>query len=105
MKVIVFKEEGSWVATALEHYIVGHGETLETLLSNLSFAIAGEMVLRHERPDLQSFDEIMPAPDMYWQYFDKGEPVALKLPWVKDVGGNEIELPEMEFRTLAPIAV
>ena len=73
LKVLLFQEEGSWIAMVLEYYIVAQGDTIEEAIHDLSRLTCGEMIMRN-RGTMQPLDDIPKAPHMFWEWYGRATP-------------------------------
>src|SRR5579863_7373751 len=70
IRVIVFQDEGLWVAQCLEYDICAQAADLDTLMSRLEVVIKAELkesLERHREP----FGGIEPAPDRFQRMWDR----------------------------------
>lgn len=67
LRVIVFQDEGFYVAQCLEHDIVAQADDIESVIDRLELTIEAEMAMR----ETQSLESIPPAPPYYQDLWNK----------------------------------
>ena len=74
-----FPDRTGYVAHALEYDIMAEGRSVEDSANNLSRLVAGTILLR-ENGLMRPMSEVETAPELYWQAYEKAEPIQRELP-------------------------
>ena len=69
LRYVLFKEEGAWVATCLEHYIGAQGNSREDAETGLKIVYRAELDYSLQRTG-KPFDGIMPAPERFHEMWE-----------------------------------
>ena len=82
LRVLLYKEDGEFVAHALEMDLLGHGETHKSAISALKDMILCQITFAHQKKDagLLSF----PAPKEFFDRWEKARAAALKSEVIED---------------------
>lgn len=72
LSVVLFQENNSWVAQALEYDVTAQGRTLPDAEEALKRTLVGQLFvdLNH---GLQPFEGIEQAPEQYWKKFEEAK--------------------------------
>ena len=70
-KVLLFPEEGGWIAQCLEHDIVAQGANVKEAKERLVLTVVCQIVvdLKNGKRPLEGIDK---APQRYWEQFEEG---------------------------------
>ena len=71
LRVIVFREDGMYVAQCLEHDISTQAVDIDTLLDRLELTVEAECEMARERAE-KPFENIAPAPNYFHGLWEKG---------------------------------
>lgn len=80
LSVLIYQEDGRWIAQALEHDITAYGTSVEDAKHAFEQTVAGQVLfdLQRNKAPLQ---HIEPAPDEFWDRFHGEAPSDLgKMP-------------------------
>lgn len=74
LRVLIFQEDGTWVAQVLEHNIAAHGETPYAALAAIQLSIKAHALFdtRYQR---SPFSRLKPAPSIYFEAFERAQPL------------------------------
>lgn len=78
LKIVFIREDGGWVAQALEHDFAAQGETREEALRALAQTIAGHFLLAGRVGIENPLDDVQAAPALYWQLFERAAQKEVK---------------------------
>ena len=70
LRVVVFAEDGQWIARALEHDICAQGPDLDTVQERLLDTIDAERSMAVEA-GTDPFSDIAPAPEHYFRMWEE----------------------------------
>lgn len=68
--ILLFKEQGQWIAQGLEHDITAQAETMLGVVSAFEHTLASEFAICTKK-GLNFHEAIPPAPKYYWNKLNK----------------------------------
>ena len=75
MRVILFQEEGMWVAQCLEYDIAAHGETVIDAKEAYARVFAAQVIMAFQL-DEEPLANIDKAPQQYWDMLENSQRLA-----------------------------
>jgi hypothetical protein len=93
MRVIVFKDDGQWVAQCLEHDIGAQGPDVDTLMTRLEVVLNAECKASLDKGE-EPFKGIDPAPARFQQMWERrARSVDMSpAPWMVGAPGKSMSL-------------
>jgi hypothetical protein len=93
MRVIVFKDDGQWVAQCLEHDIGAQGPDVDTLMTRLEVVLDAECKASLDKGE-EPFKGIDPAPARFQQMWERrARSVDMSpAPWMVGAPGKSMSL-------------
>jgi hypothetical protein len=70
LHIVFMKEDGGWVAQALQHDFAAQGNTQETALRALAHTIASHFMMADKIGLSDPLADVQPAPNQYWELFE-----------------------------------
>ena len=73
MDVVIYPEDSSWIAQALQFDIAAKGQTPIEAADNFTRAVAAEVVMSLELGDPFPLAGVKPAPQEFWQLYKQAD--------------------------------
>ena len=73
LSVLVWQEEGAWIAQALEHDFCAHGISEDAAVHSLGRVIVTHMQLSKASDQSHPLGDVKSAPDEFWEAWGKAE--------------------------------
>lgn len=90
LRIVVFQDDGLWVAQCLEHDIGAQAADVDTLMARLEVTIKAEARESMERGG-KPFAGIAPAPDRFHKMWDRRSSLEISTPpWMR--AGENVSL-------------
>ena len=77
LHLVIFEEEGAWIAMCLEHYIGTQGRTKEEAIAGLKIVYRAELDESLARTG-EPFGGISRAPDKFWEMYKSDDSSILR---------------------------
>ena len=77
LKLVIYREEGGWVARCLQHDIAAYGKTSDEAKKELRYLIFGYVIACVEHSE-RPFQHAVPAPGEFWEMFGEASEYQLE---------------------------
>lgn len=75
VRVLLFQQDGQWIAQCLEHDITAQGETLEEARRGWEHTLVGYLCLSEEN-GVKPLANVPRAPKFYWDRFEQADQIV-----------------------------